>query len=554
MRRFVGWFVGLTALVSTACAAIAGLRDVPGADSDATSGEGGECEAGAPCTPIDVCHVGVTSCTSGAVCNDTGNAAKDGTPCGTHLVCQSGTCVTCQTGASCAPANVCDLGTLDCSSGTATCNDTGKPVAAGTSCGNSGEQCSQGACYSVLADQTKWTTFDVSTVDPGASGFLGGEFDGRYLYLVPYYNGSYDGVVARYDTQAFFDSKNSWATTDVSTLDPNAVSFYGGRFDGRYLYLVPYETPADTYNSVMARFDTTGSFSADSGAWSTVDVSKFDPGSQGFAGAAFDGQYLYLVPYGGSSADRYAVQGPLDAGASWSHYPLGSGYTGAVFDGRYVYVVSDSPTSGVVQRYDPQLPFTAPTSWVPFDVSTTPNGAHALGFGGAVFDGRYLYLAPGIPSHVGAPYLVAARFDTQASGGFVDPNSWQTFPLDPVIGSTVSDIGYYGATFDGRYVYFAPSTGKDLNNKEFIGSVVLRYDTQGSFTGASAWSTYDVTLSNPGAAGFLGAVFDGRYVYLAPYWNGSYDGIVARFDAKSPASVPPVCANAAALHCTGASL
>jgi len=571
MRRIARWVVGLAVLLSSACTAIAGLRGVPGgggadgstgdtSNSEASAGDApisSGCDASAPCTPIEVCHVGVTGCSSGAtVCNDTGNAAKDGTPCGTNLVCRAGTCVACQSGASCTPTNVCDLGTLDCKSGSTTCTDTGKAVAAGTSCGMNGEQCSQGACYSVLDDTSKWATFDVSTLDMRAVGFYGAEFDGRYVYLVPSQAAAMpyvDGVIARYDTQASFKSTNAWSTTDLSVLNPNAVGFYGGRFDGRYLYLVPYETPADTSNnSLVTRFDTTGAFPADSGAWSTFDVGMVGPGSQGFAGAVFDGQNLYLVPNHGTSLDRYDVQGPLDASTSWSPYPLGSGYAGAVFDGRYVYVISNSTSSGTVERYDTQLPL-MPSSWMTFDVSTTMMGAHAVGYAGAVFDGRYVYLIPGYPSTVGPPFLVAARYDTQGSG-FNVPNSWQTFPLDMVIGPMASDVGYWGATFDGRYIYFSPTTGKDLNGTEFISSVVLRFDTQGSFNSASAWAKYDVRMSDPGAAGFLGAVFDGRYVYLVPYYNGNYSGIVARFDAKSPPSVPPVCASAAALHCTGASL
>ena len=40
-------------------------------------------------------------------------------------------------------------------------------------------------------------------------------------------------------------------------------------------------------------------------------------------------------------------------------------------------------------------------------------------------------------------------------------------------------------------------------------------------------------------AGFQGSVFDGRYLYLVPYWTGgSYSGNVFRFDAKTPPSMP----------------
>jgi hypothetical protein len=489
------------------------------------------------------------------VCNDTGNAAKDGTPCGTNMACRSGSCVPCQSGASCAPANACDVGTLDCSTGTAMCTDTGKTAAAGTPCGNNGEQCSQGECYSALADSSKWTTFDVSSVDPRAAGFLGAEFDGRYVYFVPYVNASVsyaDGVIARYDTTlAAFQSPTSWNTTDLGVLDSRAGGYYGGHFDGRYLYLAPYVTPADGENPLVTRLDTKGAFAADAGAWSTVDVSAFDPNSEGFAGAAFDGRYVYFVPYSGTSAVRYDTQGPLDAMGSWQHYALGAYYNGAIFDGRYVYFISSYSTYGTVTAFDTQASFTAAASWSTFDVSgVAPN---ATGFGGAAFDGRYLYLVPGYP-HATAPYLVAARHDTQ--GGFTDPKSWEAFPLDGVNGQSAYYVAYWGAAFDGRYVYFAPTEGKEPSGTSyFYASQVLRFDSTGKFADPTAWATYNVSESNTGAAGFVGAVIDGRYVYFAPYYNGStYDGIVARFDAKTPASLPSLCASAAALHCTGGSL
>src|SRR5262245_51480414 len=45
------------------------------------------------------------------------------------------------------------------------------------------------ATYNDLTDPSKWAAFDVSTVNPKAKGFIGAGFDGRYLYLVPYNNG-----------------------------------------------------------------------------------------------------------------------------------------------------------------------------------------------------------------------------------------------------------------------------------------------------------------------------------------------------------------------------
>src|SRR5439155_1209450 len=97
-----------------------------------------------------------------------------------------------------------------------------------------------------------WSTFDVSTVNAGAKGFIGAAFDGRFVYLVPYSNGATDGIVARYDTQGVFTASAAWSTFDVSTVNAGAKGFNGAVFDGRYLYLVPNN---GTVASTVARFD-----------------------------------------------------------------------------------------------------------------------------------------------------------------------------------------------------------------------------------------------------------------------------------------------------------
>ena len=98
-----------------------------------------------------------------------------------------------------------------------------------------------------------WTTFDVSTVNAGAKGFFSAAFDGRYVYLVPYNNGAYHGIVTRYDTQAAFGTSGSWTTFDVSTVNAGAKGFNGAAFDGRYVYLVPNYNGAD--HGIVTRFD-----------------------------------------------------------------------------------------------------------------------------------------------------------------------------------------------------------------------------------------------------------------------------------------------------------
>lgn len=111
-----------------------------------------------------------------------------------------------------------------------------------------------------------FSSFSTATVNAKARGFAGAVFDGRYLYLVPSFNGSFDGLVARYDTTASFSDGASWSTFDTTTVNANAKGYTGAAFDGRYVYLVPYEP-----TSAVARYDTQASFT-DGASWSTFDM------------------------------------------------------------------------------------------------------------------------------------------------------------------------------------------------------------------------------------------------------------------------------------------
>jgi hypothetical protein len=52
---------------------------------------------------------------------------------------------------------------------------------------------------------------------------------------------------------------------------------------------------------------------------------------------------------------------------------------------------------------------------------------------------------------------------------------------------------------------------------------------------ASSWSSFDTSTLDATASYYYGAVFDGRYVYFEP---DSFEGAFARFDAVEPAAEP----------------
>ncbi len=92
-----------------------------------------------------------------------------------------------------------------------------------------------------------------------------------------------------------------------------------------------------------------------------------------------------------------------------------------------------------------------------------------------------------------------------------------------VLGEDFDIVYFNGASFDGRDVYYVPGDG----------TLVVRYDTQGDFASAGAWTSVDLWLTGA-SAGFTGAAFDGECLYLAPRGLGP----IMRFDA-APQAPPP---------------
>lgn len=399
--------------------------------------------------------------------------------------------------------------------------------------------------WSTLTTAGSWSTFDVSTLYTGAKGFAGAVFDGRYVYFVPNNNGAPDGLVVRYDTTTGIGLSTSWESFDISTLTPAAKGFIGGAFDGRYVYFVPYNNTA--YHGTIARFDTqdSGGLTATT-AWTTFDITTVNASAKGYVKASFDGRYLYLSPhYNGAYHGvtvRYDTQASFTDVASWTAFDISTvnaravGFLGTAYDGRYVYYApyyDGTAYDGVVARYDTQATggFADKTSWSVFDAAGV--NANAVGFYGITFDGKYIYLAQYYDGTLAVPAYggFIVRYDTTAS--FTAGGSWTVFNAASV---NAEAKGFVGAGFDGRYVFFAPHYDGAVYNSE-----VVRFDTQGAgFTTASSWSAFDVSTVNTNARGFHGVGFDGQNIYMVPNASaaGVTSGVIARFNAKSPGWLP----------------
>jgi hypothetical protein len=106
---------------------------------------------GSRCVPANPCHVGAMTCDDGTSgCTDTKALLPNGASCGAGLVCSGGTCLACEMGATCLPAQSCRQGILDCSNGTPTCVQQPGLQPNGSTCGNS-LVCSDGRCVPCAA-------------------------------------------------------------------------------------------------------------------------------------------------------------------------------------------------------------------------------------------------------------------------------------------------------------------------------------------------------------------------------------------------------------------
>lgn len=372
--------------------------------------------------------------------------------------------------------------------------------------------------------------FDVSQVDPSCRGFSGAVFDGRYLYLVPLNNGNFFGRVARYDPALAFDDPAAWQTFDSTEADAGSRGFVDGIFDGRYLYLVPFFK--GEYHGQVTRYDTRLPFQ-DAASWTVFDTAAVHPGSRGFVSGCFDGRYLYLSPYQldpttqHGQVSRYDTRADFVEAASWEVFdtaavhPDSRGFHSAVSADDYVYFVpylrGGGEYSGLLLRYDRRLPFAGPAAWQSFDLSTLDEGCRGY-VGGACHDGM-LYLAPYIDGT--DRHGRVARFDTRAA--LDDPEAWSVFDCARV---DAGSRGFFGAISDGRHLFLVPHC---RGVGEYHGQLT-RYDLAKDFDDPASWSICDIARADPACRGFIGGALHAGHLYLAPFETdaGCHSGLAVR--------------------------
>ena len=357
--------------------------------------------------------------------------------------------------------------------------------------------------------------------------------------------------------ESAFRTRTMWQAFDarrVGILAQYERNAYGGViFDGRDLYYTPsrqegiaFAGPNVIFHGRVLRFDTRGDF-YDEASWAAYDAKTTDGmDTRGYAGGVFDGRYVYFAPWCSQGFDHHArvlrydtrAQG-FDVPSSWSAYDAGRtdgegnchGYNGAVFDGRHVYFIplfnNELVNHGRVLRYDTEGDdFKNPARWEAYDAKDT-DGIQNVGYCGAVFDGRHVYFVPSASSTspMDAKSHAHVLRYDTKGAGFRNAGSWRAFDAGRTDG--METRGYSGGVFDGRHVYFVPNylIGESWHAR------VLRYDTRKGFQEAASWEAFDAAgTDNLPTVGFAGGAFDGRYVYFTPR---NQKGRHLRYDTQS---------------------
>ncbi len=327
-------------------------------------------------------------------------------------------------------------------------------------------------------DPTSWTVFDTAVVNSASRGFANGLFDGRYLYMIPYHNDQHHGQVTRYDTRGEFDSPASWDFFDVQILIDTGRGFVSGCFDGRYLYLTPYQISWTLYNGTMVRYDTTRDF-ADRDSWEVFDSTSLSSMSCGFHSAVDTRDFIYFVPFVRAQRDYH----------------------------------------GLLVRFRRSGGFADPNSWEMVDIKGfNPRGC---GFIGGCFDSQYLYLAPYFDGK--GRFGQVARYDNLQP--LNEDASWQFFDTELVHSES---RGFFGTLLHNEFIYFIPH----CKAEGIYNGQITRYDRRESFMSPSAWSVLDTAAYHPMSKGYIGGAVINNYLYMAPYETApaAHSGLIARID------------------------
>ena len=357
-------------------------------------------------------------------------------------------------------------------------------------------------------------------INPVLSGYRGAAFDGESVYFAPYYNNyGRTGQVIKYDTTLPFNEAKSWK---VFSLEKYTLKgFQGALYHNNYVYFVPYYfDEKEDPGTKIVRYDTTLDFH-DKNAWEIMYY--FEAYEDGVVADDFIYFSPHLDKYNERNTNplRFDPSKQFNDKSAWERYESGLkiSYIGASFDGRFVYYApfeSDYEDLTIILAYDTNKDFLQKDAWNEIEI---PYGQYS----GTGFNGKHVVMAPycfndvnenqecskilfletksqkisysdstygsynGVIEGDVALYLVPHMDLNSKRSDFIKiEDDIETFSPSVAIG------GYWGGTFDGRYVYYSPYDfpGHDVRNGEF-----LRYDTTLPFNNDVSWEiiSFNVT-------------------------------------------------------------
>ena len=367
----------------------------------------------------------------------------------------------------------------------------------------------------IVNDETLSTTEKFVITDkiyPKISGYRGAAFDGESVYYAPYYNNyGRSGTMIKYNIGMPFNDTKSWEVHEVGKY--NFKGFQGALYNNNYVYYVPYyfDETKDP-GSKLLRYNTELEFN-NKNAWQVLFY------LEAYEDGVIANDFVYFSPHldyenkRNANPLRYDSTKPFTESSSWERYESGLkiSYIGASFDGRFVYYApfeSEYENITIILRYDTTKDFLQNDAWKQIEI---PYGQYS----GTGFNGKNIVMAPYCfiekNGNKECSKILFLESKTQeisysdeifgAYNGVIEANDVLYFVPHNDLDSKRSDFlritdvietfspsiaigGYWGGVFDGRFVYYAPYDfpETDIRNGEF-----LRFDTTLAFNDDASW-------------------------------------------------------------------
>jgi len=173
-----------------------------------------------------------------------------------------------------------------------------------------------------FADAAAWSWFDLTQVNDSAAGFQSVAYIYPYIYIVPYFQ----SVLVRYNTELPLQSATSYETLDLSGITPEPLGLTGAVAVDNKLVLIPWIDPVHVRSiSTALLYDTTRPFTATS-SWASIDLTTVNPLCKGYELGWLDKNgFVWLVPdnnllIGVPPLIAWNSKFPFDQPNSWQTY------------------------------------------------------------------------------------------------------------------------------------------------------------------------------------------------------------------------------------------